>query len=99
MLVAAVTDRLVDFAVNVVGDLGLWGIFILMVPESALIPIPSEATMLIAGVNACLAAGFESFVHTGTSSEYGTKDHAPAETEWIEPTAAAAALLMRRPRK
>jgi Uncharacterized membrane-associated protein len=51
MLVAAITDRVVDFAVNVVGDLGLWGIFILMVPESALIPIPSEATMLIAGVN------------------------------------------------
>jgi membrane protein DedA with SNARE-associated domain len=51
MLVAAVTDRLVDFAVNVVGDLGLWGIFILMVPESALIPIPSEATMLFAGFN------------------------------------------------
>jgi membrane protein DedA with SNARE-associated domain len=51
MLVAAVTDRIVDFAVNVVGDLGLWGIFILMVPESALIPIPSEATMLFAGFN------------------------------------------------
>src|SRR5665647_1716058 len=51
MLIAAVTDRLVDFAVNVVGHLGLWGIFILMVPESALIPIPSEATMLFAGFN------------------------------------------------
>ncbi|MGH2905529.1 MAG: DedA family protein [Solirubrobacterales bacterium] len=51
MLIAAVTDRIVDFAVNVVGDLGLWGIFILMVPESALIPIPSEATMLFAGFN------------------------------------------------
>jgi len=51
MLVAAVTDRIVDFAVNVVGDLGLWGIFILMVPESALIPIPSEATMMFAGFN------------------------------------------------
>ena len=51
MLVAAITDRVVDFAVNVVGDLGLFGIFILMVPESALIPIPSEATMLFAGFN------------------------------------------------
>src|SRR6476646_5872937 len=49
--IAAVTDRLVDFAVNVVGDLGLAGIFVLMLLESAAIPIPSEATMLFAGFN------------------------------------------------
>src|SRR3954453_5814160 len=48
---AAVTDRLVDFAVNVVGDLGLAGVFVLMVLESACIPIPREATMLFAGFN------------------------------------------------
>lgn len=48
---AAVTDKLVDFATNVVGDLGLWGIFLLMAPESACIPIPSEGTMLFAGFN------------------------------------------------
>ncbi len=36
-------------------------------------------------VSACLAAGFESFVHAGSSSEYGFKDHAPMETEGIEP--------------
>jgi membrane protein DedA with SNARE-associated domain len=46
---AAVTDKLVEFATNVVGDLGLPGIFLLMVLESACIPIPSEATMLFAG--------------------------------------------------
>jgi membrane protein DedA with SNARE-associated domain len=34
-----------------VGDLGIAGIFALMVPESACIPIPSEATMLFAGFN------------------------------------------------
>ena len=39
------------FATNVVGDLGLPGIFVLMVLESACIPIPSEATMLFAGFN------------------------------------------------
>jgi membrane protein DedA with SNARE-associated domain len=49
--IAAITDRLVDFAVDVVGDLGLAGIFVLMLPESACIPIPSEATMLFAGFN------------------------------------------------
>jgi membrane protein DedA with SNARE-associated domain len=48
---ASITDPLVNFATNVVGDLGLPGIFILMVLESACIPIPSEATMLFAGFN------------------------------------------------
>src|SRR3954467_314525 len=51
MEIAAITDRLVDFAVNVVGDLGLAGIFVLMLLESACIPVPSEATMLFAGFN------------------------------------------------
>src|SRR6187551_3831148 len=48
---ASITDPLVEFATNVVGDLGLLGIFVLMVLESACIPIPSEATMLFAGFN------------------------------------------------
>jgi membrane protein DedA with SNARE-associated domain len=51
LLLASISERLVDFAVNVVGDLGLAGVFLLMTPESALIPIPSEATMLFAGFN------------------------------------------------
>jgi membrane protein DedA with SNARE-associated domain len=51
LVLAAITDKLVDFATNVVGDLGLAGVFALMVPESACIPIPSEATMLFAGFN------------------------------------------------
>ena len=51
LVVAAITDKLADFATRVVGDLGLPGIFLLMVPESACIPIPSEATMLFAGFN------------------------------------------------
>jgi membrane protein DedA with SNARE-associated domain len=51
LILASITDRLVTFATNVVGDLGLGGIALLMVPESACIPIPSEATMLFAGFN------------------------------------------------
>src|SRR3954466_8186531 len=51
LVLASITDKLADFATNVVGDLGLPGIFLLMVPESAGIPIPSEATMLFAGFN------------------------------------------------
>jgi membrane protein DedA with SNARE-associated domain len=46
---AAVTDSLVNVATQLVGDLGLAGIFVLMLLESACIPIPSEVTMLFAG--------------------------------------------------
>ncbi|MFN8174819.1 MAG: DedA family protein [Solirubrobacteraceae bacterium] len=48
---ASITEPLVNFATNVVSDLGLPGIFVLMFFESACIPIPSEATMLFAGFN------------------------------------------------
>ena len=51
VVLASITDPLVEFATNVVGDLGLPGIFILMLVESACIPVPSEATMLFAGFN------------------------------------------------
>src|SRR3954453_5763978 len=51
LILASITDKLVTFATNVVGDLGLAGIALLMVPESACIPIPSEAMMLFAGFN------------------------------------------------
>jgi membrane protein DedA with SNARE-associated domain len=51
LVLASITDPLVKFATNVVGDLGLPGIFLLMLLESACIPIPSEATMLFAGFN------------------------------------------------
>jgi dolichol-phosphate mannosyltransferase len=46
------------------------------------------ATNLLATVNlleATLEAGFEAFVHTGTSSEYGLKNHPPAEDDLPEP--------------
>jgi membrane protein DedA with SNARE-associated domain len=48
---ASLTDPIVQFAVDVINQLGLPGIFALMVAESACIPIPSEATMLFAGFN------------------------------------------------
>jgi membrane protein DedA with SNARE-associated domain len=47
--VASLTDPIVDFAVDVVDALGLPGVFVLMLLESACIPVPSEATMLFAG--------------------------------------------------
>ena len=36
-------------------------------------------------VQACMENGFEAFINTGSSSEYGFKDHAPEETDLLEP--------------
>ncbi|MEA2169969.1 MAG: hypothetical protein QOF76_3269 [Solirubrobacteraceae bacterium] len=49
MPIASITEPLVNLAVNAINDLGLAGVFFLMLAESACIPIPSEATMLFAG--------------------------------------------------
>lgn len=54
LLLASITESLANFATNVVGDLGLAGVFFLMLLESACIPVPSEATMLFAGFNVAL---------------------------------------------
>jgi membrane protein DedA with SNARE-associated domain len=51
LLIASITDPIVEVAVDVVQELGLWGVFVLMLLESACIPVPSEATMLFAGFN------------------------------------------------
>jgi len=36
-------------------------------------------------VEACVKKGFEAFINTGSSSEYGFKDHAPSEMEVLKP--------------
>jgi len=51
LVLASITDPIVEFAVDVVDTAGLLGIFAMMVAESACIPIPSEATFLFAGFN------------------------------------------------
>jgi membrane protein DedA with SNARE-associated domain len=48
---ASLTDPIVELAVDVIDAMGLPGIFLLMVAESACIPIPSETTFLFAGFN------------------------------------------------
>ena len=48
---ASLTQPVVDFATNVIGDLGLAGIFGLMLLDSACIPTSSEAIMLFAGAS------------------------------------------------
>ncbi|HWH44158.1 MAG TPA: DedA family protein [Thermoleophilaceae bacterium] len=51
LLIASLTDPIVEVAVDVVRELGLTGVFVLMLLESACVPVPSEATMLFAGFN------------------------------------------------
>ena len=51
LLLASITDPIVNLAVDVIAALGLPGIVVLMVLESACIPMPSEATFLFAGFN------------------------------------------------
>ena len=51
LVLASLTDPIVQFAVDTVDAMGLPGVFVLMVLESACIPVPSEATMLFAGFN------------------------------------------------
>ena len=51
LFLASITDPIVEVAVDVVDKMGLLGVFVLMVLESACIPVPSEATMLFACFN------------------------------------------------
>jgi membrane protein DedA with SNARE-associated domain len=54
LVLASITETLADFATNVIGDLGLAGVFLLSVLGSACIPIPNEVVMLFAGFNVAL---------------------------------------------
>jgi membrane protein DedA with SNARE-associated domain len=53
LVLASLSDKIVDPVVNVatdfIGSAGVAGVFVLMMLESACIPIPSEAIMLFAG--------------------------------------------------
>ncbi len=45
----SITGPIVEWATDLIGNWGLWAVFLLMVLESACIPVPSEAIMLFAG--------------------------------------------------
>jgi membrane protein DedA with SNARE-associated domain len=49
LVLASISESLINTAWHFVRDAGLPAVFVLMVAESACIPIPSEATMLFAG--------------------------------------------------
>jgi membrane protein DedA with SNARE-associated domain len=46
-----IVDPIVEFATDFIDSVGLLGVFLLMLLESACIPVPSEAIMLFAGFN------------------------------------------------
>src|SRR5215203_2039314 len=50
-MLADILDPLINAATNFIDATGLAGVFILMLLESACIPVPSEAIMLFAGFN------------------------------------------------
>src|SRR5438552_8415096 len=49
LVLASISESLVNMAWHFVRDAGLPAVFVLMLAESACVPIPSEATMLFAG--------------------------------------------------
>ena len=49
VVLASISESLVNVAWHFVRDAGLPGVFVLMTAESSCVPIPSEATMLFAG--------------------------------------------------
>ncbi len=51
LILASVTDKVVNWATTFIGHAGAWGVFLLMTLESACIPVPSEPVMLFAGFN------------------------------------------------
>jgi dolichol-phosphate mannosyltransferase len=53
--------------------------------------VATNVTGTVALMEECRAHGFEAFVNTGSSSEYGWKDHAPTEDEVLDPNSAYAA--------
>ena len=58
--------------------------------EEATRIIETNVLATVALVEACRETGCEAFVHAGSSSEYGFKDHAPDEHEPLEPNSAYA---------
>jgi nucleoside-diphosphate-sugar epimerase len=47
--------------------------------------VAANVTGCVALLDACVETGVEAFVHTGSSSEYGRKDHAGREDEPLQP--------------
>lgn len=95
----AITDIVGKIRPDWVFHLAVHGAYSLQTDLRQMVQTNIMATINL--VEACLKAGFEAFVNTGSSSEYGFKNHAPSEMEWLEPnshyalTKASATLFCR----
>jgi membrane protein DedA with SNARE-associated domain len=63
LVLASVTEGLVETAWHFVRDAGYPAVFVLMLAESACVPIPSEATMLFAGFAVADPGGSQAHHH------------------------------------
>jgi len=61
-----ITGPIVDFATSQVGSYGLAAVFVLMVLESACIPVPSEAIMLYGGFLVGAVLGLREWMAAGS---------------------------------
>jgi nucleoside-diphosphate-sugar epimerase len=79
----ALSDIVVEIKPEWVFHLAVYGAYSWQTDLHQMVQTNILGTMNL--LDACLKTGFESFVNTGTSSEYGYKDHPPEETERLEP--------------
>ena len=63
-------QTIIDYLVNSIGALGYIGIFVLMAIESSIIPVPSEAVMIPAGV--LVSQGSMSFLYAFLAGTLGS---------------------------
>jgi UDP-glucose 4-epimerase len=85
---AAVCRTIAELSPDWVFHLAAHGAYSWQVDTSAIMETNLMGTIHL--VDACHAAGVEALVNTGSSSEYGWKDYAPVEDEWLEPNSSYA---------
>jgi membrane protein DedA with SNARE-associated domain len=101
LVTAVVSDTLFNTASDTVADLGLIGIFFLMLLDAACIPIPSEATMLFGGF--AVSQGHQNFIAVVLAGLIGNLVGSLLAflvgrygRRWIDRHASAGRLLSRR---
>lgn len=79
----AVKDAVREISPHWIFDFVAYGAYPTQFGVEQMIRTNLQGTVNLA--QACLDSGCESFIHAGSSSEYGFKDHAPPESELPEP--------------
>jgi nucleoside-diphosphate-sugar epimerase len=80
---ASLSAMLADFRPHWIFHLAAHGAYSWQRDQAAILSTNVLGTANL--LEACLGVGFEVFVNTGSSSEYGSKDHAAHEDEPLEP--------------